>query len=105
MKIATWNVNSLRVRLPQVQEWLKTHQPAILGLQETKLTDDNFPATDIEASGYHGAFAGQPPYNGGAVRSKTPITDVVTDLPGLDDPQRRAPAPPTRGTRSHHRYA
>ena len=104
MKIATWNVNSLRVRLPQVQEWLKTHQPAILGLQETKLTDDNFPATDIEASGYHVAFAGQPTYNGVAVLSKTPITDVVTDLPGLDDPQRRVLAATTGGIRFINLY-
>jgi len=104
MKIATWNVNSLKVRLPQVLDWLITHQPDILGLQETKLTDPNFPLEAIEALGYHVAFAGQPTYNGVAVLSKTPITDVVTDLPGLDDPQRRVLAVSTGGIRFVNLY-
>lgn len=99
MKIATWNVNSLKVRLPQVLDWLTTHQPDIIGLQETKLTDANFPVEPIEALGYHVAYAGQPTYNGVAVFSKTPIGDVVTDLPGLDDPQRRVLAVTTGGIR------
>lgn len=89
MKIATWNVNSLNVRLPHVLRWLEDNDPDILGLQETKLTDDKFPIAEIEAAGYQVSFAGQKTYNGVAVISRTAATDVVTDLPGLDDPQRR----------------
>ena len=61
-KIATWNVNSLRVRLPQVLDWLKTNQPDILALQETKITDNQFPLKEIEASGYQVLFSGQKTY-------------------------------------------
>lgn len=89
MKIATWNVNSLKVRLPQVLEWLAAQRPDILALQETKLPDDKFPGSEIEAAGYHALFAGQKTYNGVAILSKKLGTDVVTDIPGLDDPQRR----------------
>lgn len=89
MKIASWNVNSLKVRLPHVLDWIAEQQPDILGLQETKTIDDNFPVEAIEAAGYQVAFAGQKTYNGVAVLSKTAATDIVTDLPGLDDPQRR----------------
>jgi len=89
MKIASWNVNSLRVRLPAVLRWLEDHEPDVLGLQETKMTDDVFPAAEIEAAGYQVAFAGQKTYNGVALISKKPASDLVTDLPGLDDPQRR----------------
>ncbi|MDX9768338.1 MAG: exodeoxyribonuclease III [Ectothiorhodospiraceae bacterium] len=89
MKIATWNVNSLKVRLPQVLDWLAAEQPDVLALQETKLTDDQFPQIEIEAAGYHAAFAGQKTYNGVALLSKTPAVDVVTDIPDLDDPARR----------------
>lgn len=89
MKIATWNVNSLKVRLPQVLQWLESEQPDILGLQETKLTDDHFPVDEVEAAGYRVAFSGQKTYNGVAVLSREEAGDPVTDLPGLDDPQRR----------------
>lgn len=89
MKIATWNVNSLRVRLPQVLQWLQHERPDLLALQETKLTDDQFPETDCAAAGYHVVFSGQKTYNGVAILSRATITDVVTDIPGLDDPQRR----------------
>lgn len=89
MRIATWNVNSLNVRLPQVLDWLQAEGPDILGLQETKLTDDKFPRAAIEAAGYQAAFAGQKTYNGVALLSRLPLADVITDLPGLDDPQRR----------------
>lgn len=104
MKIATWNVNSLKVRLPQVLDWLTTNQPDIIGLQETKLTDDNFPVEPLRALGYHLAYAGQPTYNGVAVLSKQPISDVVTDLPGLDDPQRRVLAVTTGDIRFINLY-
>lgn len=89
MKIASWNVNSLKVRLPQVLDWLEAQRPDILGLQETKLTDENFPVAALEEAGYHVVFAGQKTYNGVAVLSREPATDIVTDLPGLEDHQRR----------------
>jgi exodeoxyribonuclease-3 len=89
MKIATWNVNSLNVRLPQVLEWLALAQPDMLALQETKLPDDKFPLAEIKAAGYQALFAGQKTYNGVAILSKKPGADMVTDIPGLDDPQRR----------------
>ena len=90
MKIASWNVNSLRVRLPQVLDWLARAEPDILGLQETKLVDDAFPVAELEAAGYHAAFSGQPTYNGVALltREKPPV-DVVTELKGFPDEQRR----------------
>jgi exodeoxyribonuclease-3 len=89
MKIATWNVNSLSVRLPQVLEWLAAAQPDVLALQETKLCDDKFPAAAIEAAGYHALYSGQRTYNGVALLSRSPGKAVVKDIPGLDDPQRR----------------
>lgn len=89
VKIATWNVNSLRVRLPQVLDWLVTQQPDIVALQETKISDGDFPQVEMEAAGYHVACTGQKTYNGVAVLSRSPSTDIVTDLPGLEDPQRR----------------
>ena len=88
-KIATWNVNSLNVRLPQVLDWLRDQQPDILALQETKLTDPDFPTLDIAEAGYQAVFAGQKTYNGVAILSRLPAREIVTDLPGLDDPQRR----------------
>jgi len=89
IKIATWNVNSLKVRLPHVLDWLAANAPDVLCLQETKLTDDNFPATDIEAAGYQVVYAGEKTYNGVAVISRQAVTDIGTDPPGLDDGQRR----------------
>ena len=89
MKIATWNVNSLRVRLEHVTDWLKKAQPDVLGLQETKVIDDLFPAEAFEELGYHVSYSGQPTYNGVALVSRLPPTDVVVDLDGFDDPARR----------------
>lgn len=89
MKIASWNVNSLNVRLPQLLQWLEAARPDVLALQETKLTDDRFPVEEVEAAGYHAVFSGQRTYNGVALLSKTAMTDVVADIPMLDDPQRR----------------
>ncbi len=88
-KIATWNVNSLRVRLEHVIKWLAAEQPDILVLQETKLTDNHFPEEDIKAAGYHVVFSGQKTYNGVAILSKIKPEDNVMDIPKLDDPQRR----------------
>jgi exodeoxyribonuclease-3 len=89
MKIATWNVNSLKVRLPHVLDWLAASDADILCLQETKTTDENFPVAEISAAGYQVVYSGQKTYNGVAIISKQPATDIVTDIPGLDDPQRR----------------
>lgn len=89
MKIASWNVNSLKVRLPQVLDWLGSSRTDVLALQETKLTDENFPATAIHDAGYQVVFSGQKTYNGVAIISRTEATDVVTDPPGLEDAQRR----------------
>ena len=89
MKIATWNVNSLNVRLPHVLKWLESERPDVLALQETKLTDDRFPIDAIAEAGYHSVFAGQKTYNGVALLTREPAVDVMTDLPGLDDPERR----------------
>jgi exodeoxyribonuclease-3 len=89
MKIATWNVNSLKVRLPQVLDWLAAAEPDVLCLQETKLTDENFPRKDIEDAGYHVVYSGQKTYNGVAIISRHEPGEVETDVPGLDDPQRR----------------
>jgi exodeoxyribonuclease-3 len=89
MKIATWNVNSLRVRLPQVLDWLAAEQPDVLALQETKTVDADFPAAALAAAGYQAVFSGQKTYNGVAVLSKTAAAGVLTDPPNLDDPQRR----------------
>ena len=89
MKIATWNVNSLKVRLAHVLDWLAQAQPDLLALQEIKCTDDNFPAAEFERAGYHAAWSGQKTYNGVAVISRNTLSDPVTDVPGLDDPQRR----------------
>ena len=87
--IATWNVNSLRVRLPQLTEWLGANPLDVVALQETKLVDADFPAQAIEALGYHVVFSGQKTYNGVATLSRVPPTDVVTALPGFADEQKR----------------
>ena len=89
MKVASWNVNSLKVRLPQVEKWLAMRDPDIVGLQETKLPDENFPREALEQAGYHVACSGQKTYNGVALLSREPLRDIITDIPGLDDPQRR----------------
>ncbi len=88
-KIASWNVNSLNVRLPHVLAWCQAAQPDVLALQETKLVDEKFPAEELREAGYHSVFSGQKTYNGVAILSREPATDPVTDIPGLDDPQRR----------------
>jgi exodeoxyribonuclease-3 len=89
MKIACWNVNSLNVRLPHVLAWIAGAQPDVLALQETKLTDDRFPTEELMDAGYYSVFSGQKTYNGVAVLSREEARDPVTDIPGLDDPQRR----------------
>ncbi|MCP2015287.1 exodeoxyribonuclease-3 [Deinococcus sp. HSC-46F16] len=99
MKLATWNVNSLNVRLPQVLAWLEAQQPDVLALQETKLEDHRFPAADFAALGYSAAFSGQKTYNGVALLSRTPLDDVQTGIPGFEDEQRRVLAATVGGVR------
>lgn len=89
MKIASWNVNSLNVRLPHVLAWNEVARPDVLALQETKMTDDRFPVEALREIGYHSVFSGQKTYNGVAVLGLEEPGDPVTDVPGLDDPQRR----------------
>lgn len=89
MKIATWNVNSLRVRLPQVLEWLARETPDALCLQETKVPDEDFPETALREAGYFAAFSGQKTYNGVAILARQPLTALMRELPGADNAQRR----------------
>lgn len=88
-KIATWNVNSIRVRLDHVLQWLEKEQPDVLALQETKLPDENFPVAGFEAAGYRVCSNGQKTYNGVAILSRRPLKVIATGFPGYDDPQRR----------------
>lgn len=89
MKIASWNVNSLRVRVEQVSDWLLTNSPDLLCLQELKMTDPEFPVDVFTKLGYHCEFTGQKTYNGVAILSKEPLQNVVKDLPDFEDPMRR----------------
>lgn len=89
MKIATWNVNSLKVRLPHVLDWLASNQPDVLCLQETKLQDEHFPIAEIAAAGYQTLYTGQRTYNGVALLSKQPGSEYIMGIPGLEDHQKR----------------
>ncbi|SFU68524.1 Exodeoxyribonuclease III [Nitrosomonas eutropha] len=89
MKIATWNVNSLKVRLQQVIDWLNVNQPDVLCLQETKLQDEFFPVDELAQAGYQSLYAGQKTYNGVALLSKVTGVDVCAAFPDFDDPQKR----------------
>ena len=99
MKLATWNVNSLKVRLPQVLDFLLAHQPDALCLQELKLEDANFPLVEIEAAGYQAAFFGQKTYNGVAILSRNSAVDIAMGIPSYDDPQKRVIAATVSGVR------
>src|ERR1700690_1157470 len=89
MKLVACNVNSLKVRLPQLVDFLSTRQPDVMCLQETKLEDHNFPRAEIEAAGYQVAFWGQKPYNGVALLSRTALADVQAGIPDFADEQKR----------------
>ena len=104
IKVVSWNVNSLRVRLPQVMDWLAQHRPDILGLQETKMTDPDFPAASFEEAGYRVVFSGQKTYNGVAIISKARVEDCLTDPSNLEDPQRRILATTCGGVRVINLY-
>src|SRR5688500_8839945 len=99
MKLATWNVNSLKVRLPQVLEWTAREQPDMLCLQETKLEDANFPHAEIAAAGYRALCCGQKTYNGVAILSRAAGTECAVAIPGFDDVQKRILAATVDGVR------
>ena len=99
MKFATWNVNSLTVRLPQVLEWLQANPVDVLVLQETKMTDDKFPAADFLAAGYQAQWFGQKTYNGVALLSRTEALNVVKNIPGFADDMARVICGTVAGTR------
>ena len=89
MKLATWNVNSLKVRLPHVLDWLAANPVDVLCLQETKQQDEDFPQAELQAAGYHSVFSGQKTYNGVAILSRTPASDVQFGIPDHADEQKR----------------
>ena len=89
MKLATWNVNSLKVRLPQVLDWLAANPVEVLCLQETKQQDGDFPQDELRAAGYHSVFSGQKTYNGVAILSRAPAGEAQVGLPDFSDEQKR----------------
>jgi len=104
MKLATWNVNSLKVRLPQVVDWTGKHRPDVLCLQETKLQNDQFPAVEIRTAGYEPLANGQKTYNGVCIVSLGPPSETITEIPGLEDPQKRVLAATIGGIRIINAY-
>jgi exodeoxyribonuclease-3 len=92
MKFASWNVNSLKVRLPHLLEWLARQAPQIVCLQEIKLEDAKFPVEEIRATGYHCAWSGQKTYNGVAILSRDTLADVAAGMPAFSDEQKRVVA-------------
>ncbi len=104
LKLASWNVNSLKVRLEQVLQWIESSHVDVLALQETKMTDEQFPAAIFQERGLYVVYSGQKTYNGVAVISRYPVEDVVTDVLGLDDPQRRILAVTVEGIRLINLY-
>ena len=99
MKLATWNVNSLTVRLPQLLDWLVANPVDAIVLQETKLTDNKFPHAEITAAGYQAQWFGQKTYNGVALLSKSAAIEIVKNIPGVDDEQARVIAGTVDGVR------
>ena len=99
LRVASWNVNSLRVRLAQLTSWMESSRLDVIGLQETKLTDDGFPHAGLTGLGYHAVCSGQKTYNGVALLAREPATDIVTDFTDFDDPQRRLLAATIGGVR------
>ena len=104
LKLASWNVNSLKVRLEQVLMWLDSSNADILALQETKVVDAQFPAERFKEHGFHVVFSGQKTYNGVALISRYPIDEMQVDIPDLNDPQRRILAATIAGTRVINLY-
>jgi exodeoxyribonuclease III len=99
MKLATWNVNSLKVRLPHLTDWLAAARPDIVCLQELKTEDAKFPRAELEAAGYRSVFSGQKTYNGVAILSRAEPADVATGIPDFPDEQKRVIAATVDGVR------
>lgn len=99
MRLASWNVNSLRVRLGHLLDWLREASPDVVCLQETKTEDANFPAAELRDAGYECAFSGQRGYNGVALLSRLPLGDIACGIPGLDDHAKRCIAATVEGIR------
>ena len=99
MKLASWNINSLTVRLPQVLDWLAANPVDVLALQELKLTDDKFPFDAFTQAGYAAQCFGQKTYNGVALLSRTPATEVVKNIPGFSDDMARVISASVKGIR------
>jgi len=105
MKIASWNVNSLNVRLPHLEQWLRDAQPDVVGIQETKLEDAKFPDAALAGLGYRSVFAGQKSYNGVALLARDRAIDAVqVGIPGFEDEQRRVIAATVDGVRIVNLY-
>ncbi|MEO5596256.1 MAG: exodeoxyribonuclease III [Lysobacteraceae bacterium] len=104
MKIASWNVNSLNVRLPHLDQWLREAKPDVVALQETKLEDAKFPEDALLALGYRSIFSGQKTYNGVAILSKARAEDVQIGIPGFADDHRRVIAATVDGVRIVNLY-
>jgi exodeoxyribonuclease-3 len=99
MKLATWNINSLNVRLPHVLDWVGKHRPDVLCLQETKLEDPKFPADALREAGYETLVHGQKTYNGVAILSRLPMTNAQSGIPGFEDDQKRVLSATISGVR------
>ena len=105
MKIASWNVNSLNVRLPHLERWMAESGPDVVGLQETKLDDERFPGAVLDQLGYRNVFHGQKTYNGVAILARgREITDVQMGIPGFEDDQKRVIAGTVDGIRIVNLY-
>ncbi len=105
MKIASWNVNSLNVRLPHLEQWLREARPDVVGIQETKLEDGRFPDAVLAGLGYRSVFSGQKTYNGVAILARErAIGDVQVGIPGFEDEQKRVIAATVDGVRIVNLY-
>jgi exodeoxyribonuclease-3 len=104
MKIASWNVNSLNVRMPHLEQWLRLAQPDVIALQETKLEDARFPDDALALLGYRSVFSGQKTYNGVAILSRVKASDVQIGIPGFEDDHRRVIAATIEGVRIVNLY-
>lgn len=104
MKAATWNVNSLRVRIDQLLDWAEDAMPDVVCLQETKTKNEDFPVARLEQAGFQSAFAGQPTYNGVAILARQPVADIQVGIPGFEDPQQRVIAGTVNNTRVINLY-
>src|SRR5258708_36760577 len=101
MRLATWNVNSLRVRLPHLLDWLASAQPDLMCLQETKVEDANFPRAEIEAAGYQAVYCGQKAYNGVAILARSAIREVAPGIPRVPADPKPGIAAPGKDLRVH----